>query len=70
MALAAHTRGGWAAARIDDAGELTPGSRASYAVWDTDTLPSVDDGLPSPFCLATVADGRTIHARGPLEGAL
>ncbi len=32
-AFAAHTRGGWRAARVDDAGELAPGARASFAVW-------------------------------------
>lgn len=33
-AFAAHTRGGWRAARRDDAGLLSPGQLASYAVWD------------------------------------
>ena len=32
-AFAAHTRGGWRAARVDDAGVLAPGAPASYAVW-------------------------------------
>ena len=32
-AFAAHTRGGWRAAGVDDAGALTPGAPASYAVW-------------------------------------
>lgn len=32
-AFAAHTRGGWRAAGIDDAGVLVPGAPASYAVW-------------------------------------
>ena len=33
-AFAAHTRGGWRAARIEDAGELVPGAPATFAVWD------------------------------------
>jgi predicted amidohydrolase YtcJ len=33
-AFSAHTRGGWRAARIDDAGELVPGAPATFAVWD------------------------------------
>jgi predicted amidohydrolase YtcJ len=36
-AFAAHTRGGWRAAGIDDAGVLAPGAAATYAVWDLDT---------------------------------
>lgn len=35
-AFAAHTRGGWRAAGIDDAGVLVPGAPASFAVWDTE----------------------------------
>ncbi|GAA1570786.1 amidohydrolase [Kribbella sancticallisti] len=35
-AFAAHTRGGWRAAGIDDAGVLAPGSAATYAVWESD----------------------------------
>ena len=32
-AFAAHTRGGWRAARRDDEGELVPGAPATFAVW-------------------------------------
>ena len=32
-AFAAHTRGGWRAARRDDEGVLVPGSPATFAVW-------------------------------------
>ncbi len=36
-AFAAHTRGGWRAAGVDDAGALVPGAPASYAVWQVPT---------------------------------
>ncbi len=32
-AFAAHTRGGWRAAGVDDAGVLAPGAPATFAVW-------------------------------------
>jgi predicted amidohydrolase YtcJ len=35
-AFAAHTRGGWRAAGVDDAGVLAPNAAATYAVWDSD----------------------------------
>lgn len=37
-AFAAHTRGGWRACGVDDAGLLAPGQPASYAVWDAAEL--------------------------------
>jgi hypothetical protein len=37
-AFTAHTRGGWRAARVDDAGVLAPGMAASYAVWEAGEL--------------------------------
>jgi predicted amidohydrolase YtcJ len=33
-AFMAHTRGGWRAANVDDAGTLAPGAVATYALWD------------------------------------
>jgi predicted amidohydrolase YtcJ len=35
-AFQAHTRGGWRAAGIDDAGVLAPGTAATYAIWQSD----------------------------------
>ena len=84
-AFAAATRGGWRAARRDDAGVLAVGAPATYAVWavedlvvqaadsrvsnwstdprsGTPGLPRLDPGTPAPRCLATVLDGRPIHA--------
>ncbi len=37
-AFAAHTRGGWRAARIDDAGVLVPGAPATYVIWAASEL--------------------------------
>ncbi|MCA1710512.1 MAG: amidohydrolase family protein [Actinobacteria bacterium] len=45
-AFAAHTRGGWRAAGIDDAGELAPGRPATLAVWQVEgelTVQTPDD---------------------------
>ncbi|MGH8825017.1 MAG: amidohydrolase [Jiangellaceae bacterium] len=49
-AFEAATRGGWRAVRVDDAGLLIPGMRASYAVWD------VPGGL-----VADGSDGRGVE---------
>jgi predicted amidohydrolase YtcJ len=51
-AFAAHTSGGWRAAGVDDAGELRPGSLASYAVWAHEP-----DGSAAPPCLRTAVRG-------------
>jgi predicted amidohydrolase YtcJ len=60
-AFAAHTRGGWRAARIDNAGTLVPGADATFAVWDvpgglTESVATINDqgsggrwGLPNLF---------------------
>ncbi|MFL6136788.1 MAG: amidohydrolase [Frankiaceae bacterium] len=64
LAFAAHTVGGWRAARIDDAGELAPGAAATFAAWrvaalDPATgLPDLD--APDPACLRTVVAGRAV----------
>jgi predicted amidohydrolase YtcJ len=66
-AFAAHTRGGWRAARRDGEGALAPGAPASFAVWSTpDGL--APSGLPVlaaesvlPVCRRTVLRGTTIH---------
>jgi len=62
-AFRAHTRGGWAAARIDDAGHLGQHQRATYSVWETETGDSrtLPDLATTPRCLRTVVDGTTIH---------
>jgi len=66
QAFHAHTAGGWAAARFDDAGVLAVGHAATYAVWDTpaglagDRLPELYGDLPR--LRRTVVDGRTVHA--------
>lgn len=57
-AFAAHTTGGWAAARRPG-GTLTPGAPAYLAVWDTPAFPA-DLTAPLPRCLRTVAAGHPI----------
>ncbi|HEX6922097.1 MAG TPA: amidohydrolase [Actinomycetes bacterium] len=66
-AFTAHTRGGWQAARRDDAGKLVPGAPATLAVWeapgglDAGTgLPALGEDLPLPRCRRTVVRGRTV----------
>ncbi|MFL6127493.1 MAG: amidohydrolase [Mycobacteriales bacterium] len=58
-AFAAHTAGGWAAARRPG-GELAAGTPAFLAVWDATGFPELTPGRPAPRCLRTVANGRTI----------
>nr|WP_260173933.1 amidohydrolase [Nocardioides albus] len=65
-AFAAHTVGGWYAAGIDDAGTLTVGQRATYAVWDRTTFPDLttpDVADVTTACLQTVVDGRTVFEK-------
>jgi predicted amidohydrolase YtcJ len=75
-AFAAHTRGGWRAAREDDAGVLAPGAPATLAVWEPGPLvrglpallPEVADAaggpLPAlPRCRLTVLNGEAIFWR-------
>ena len=80
-ALAAHTQGGWRAARADSdgSGVLTPGSPATFAVFATgpaaadgpntaehSDLPDVSPGQELPRCLRTVVRGRQIFDSGEL----
>jgi predicted amidohydrolase YtcJ len=63
-AFAAHTAGGWRAAGMPGEGVLTPGTRATFAVWEAGALGA--DGLPSgrssrPRCLLTVVRGRPAY---------
>ena len=64
-AIAAHTAGGWAAAR-EVGGVLRVGAPATLAVWDVpdaghDGLPQVTDGAPRPACRRTLRDGLVLH---------
>ena len=69
-AFAAHTAGGWHAARREGEGMLMPGAPATFAVWAGDHpggLPHLTPGGGLPACLRTVVRGVTVHAA---EGAL
>jgi predicted amidohydrolase YtcJ len=63
-AFAAHTQGGWAAARRGGEGLLEPGAAATFAVWRVgelrDGLPDLASGADLPSCLRTVLRGETI----------
>jgi predicted amidohydrolase YtcJ len=66
-AFAAHTQGGWRAARRDDGGVLRPGASATFAVWQAaeygdDGLPDLSPGAALPTCLRTVVRGETVFA--------
>jgi predicted amidohydrolase YtcJ len=71
-AFAAHTRGGWRAAGLDEDGVLVPGAPATFAVWDgageltrglPALLPAEPDGPPPalPACRRTVLRGQVIY---------
>jgi len=69
VAFAAHTAGGWAAARRTG-GELVAGAPATFAVWEAGEphrggLPDLTPGTPAPSCLRTVVSGRTIWEVDP-----
>jgi predicted amidohydrolase YtcJ len=64
-AFAAHTRGGWAAAKVDDGGVLRPGAPATFAVWegvpgDTAALPALESGEKLPQTRLTVVRGAVV----------
>ena len=63
VAFAAHTRGGWRAARRDGEGVLAPGAPATFAVWATagPGLPDLTPGIPTPTCLRTVREGAELY---------
>ncbi|MEQ4206614.1 amidohydrolase family protein [Actinopolymorpha sp. B9G3] len=76
-AFAAHTRGGWYAAGRAESGELRAGAPATFAIWDVEGavwdvegpgLPDLGPGGPTPRCLRTVVNGRTVHDTGDLDG--
>ena len=62
-ALAAHTRGGWAAAGDRTAGVLEVGAPAHLAVWRTagPGVPPLRPDEPAPECLRTVRSGVVLH---------
>lgn len=68
VAFAAHTSGGWRAARRSGEGILAPGAPATFAVWATEAaeavsgLPDISPGRPLPACRRTVLRGAAIFA--------
>jgi predicted amidohydrolase YtcJ len=63
-AFAAHTVGGWHAARVDDGGVLRIGAPATFAVWSGTGgpgLPALEPGVELPTCRRTVVRGTTAY---------
>jgi predicted amidohydrolase YtcJ len=63
-AFAAHTVGGWRAARVDDGGVLRVGAPATFAVWGGQTGPGLPALRPAddlPVCPRTVVRGATAY---------
>ena len=74
-AVAAHTVGGWAAAREDGGGVLRVGGPATLAVWTgagatPGGLPDVGGDGPLPTSRLTLRDGVVLHPRPPLREIL
>lgn len=69
-AFAAHTAGGWQAARRPETGRLAVGEPATFAVWTTPSagLPTLAGADELPRCLATVRTGTAIFDTGLLAG--
>jgi hypothetical protein len=65
-AFAAHTRGGWAAARRFGEGVLETGAPATFAVWQVgelhNGLPDLAPAADLPRCVRTVVRGETIFS--------
>jgi predicted amidohydrolase YtcJ len=61
-AFAAHTRGGWRAAGNDEAGVLSPGAPATFAIWEhrAPSLPDMTPSAAAPRCRRTVRAGTVI----------
>jgi len=63
-AFAAHTVGGWRAARVDDGGVLRVGAPATYVIWGGAAgpgLPALDADDALPVCRRTVVRGTTVY---------
>lgn len=60
VAFDAHTRGGWRAARRDDAGDIAVGQRADLAVWSRTPAGPRGAGDGDPTLLLLVAGGAVV----------
>lgn len=64
-ALDAHSRAGWHAAGVDDAGRIVVGERAHVAIWDA-VIPGMLPAIGATSLL-TIRDGHVIHDAGALQ---
>jgi predicted amidohydrolase YtcJ len=72
-AFAAHTRGGWQAAKVDDGGVLRVGAPATFVAWygapgGPAALPALAPDDPLPEALRTVVRGSAVFDRQASEG--
>ncbi len=64
-AMDAHTRAGWHAVGVDDAGQLTVGSAAHVAIWAMPTPDAIPD--PGATALRTIVGGECVFDSGQLQ---
>lgn len=64
-AVDAHTRQGWRAAGVDDAGVIAAGQQAHLAIWDAPELAELV-AQDSPSTVATLVSGRFVRDTGVL----
>lgn len=63
-AFAAHTVGGWSAAKLDGRGRISVGAPAYLAVWDVPEFPDLAGDGRLPKCRLTIVAGQAVFHDG------